>query len=139
MDPLFLPFVAFTLLCTLLAIVIILLKKQNIKLASQLQHTRQTLNETRQHLDEASHQLKEMSNFQQSMVEAQLTTRLQTTRAGVKSLEQCTTPEKYQYIYALTEKGMDADEIASVLSISRHEATQLVTLAQIAYKNKPTE
>lgn len=137
MDPLFLPFVAFTILCLLLGFAIILLKKQNVKLASQLQQTRQTLQETRQHLDATSRQLEELSSFQQSMVEAQLTTRLQTARGSVKGLGQCTTPEKYQYIYTLTEKGMNADEIASVLSISRHEATQLVSLARIAHKNRP--
>ncbi|MGW8195625.1 MAG: hypothetical protein ACWGOX_15310, partial [Desulforhopalus sp.] len=41
-------------------------------------------------------------------------------------------PEKYCYIRSLSEKGMDAREIASILAISRQEAEQLVTLTKIA-------
>ncbi len=135
MDPLFLPFVAFTILCFVLVLWIILIKRQNIKLASQLQGIKHTLAEKERQFNETKHQLKEMSNFQQSMAEAQLTTRLQTQRVSLQGQEKTTTPEKYQYILSLTEKGMDADDISSLLSISRHEAEQLVNLAQLNQKH----
>lgn len=134
MDPLFLPFVAFTVLCSILVLWIILIKRQNIKLASQLQGVKHTLAEKIRQLDETKYQIKEMSDFQQSMAEAQLTTRLQTQRVSLQGQEKATTPEKYQYILSLTEKGMNSEDISSLLSISRHEADQLVNLAQLSQK-----
>lgn len=135
MDPLFLPFVSFTVLCFVLVLWLILIKRQNIKLASQLQGVRHTLAEKERQLDETKHQLREMSDFQQSMAEAQLTTRLQSQRVSLQSQENTVTPEKYQYILTLTEKGMNSDDISSLLSISRHEADQLVNLAQLSQKS----
>ena len=135
MDHLFLPFVAFTALCLILFLWIIFLKRQNIKLASQLQGINHTLTETRKQLDSLNNQLQNMSDFQQSMAKAQLTTRLQTPRVSQKGNESTTPPEKYQYILSLTEQGMGADEISSALSISRHEAQQLVSLALLSRKS----
>ena len=135
MDHLFLPFIAFTALCLILFLWIIFLKRQNIKLASQLQGVNHTLTETRKQLDSLNNQLQNMSDFQQSMAKAQLTTRLQTPRVLQKGNESTTPPEKYQYILSLTERGMGADEISSVLSISRHEAQQLVSLALLSRKS----
>jgi len=45
------------------------------------------------------------------------------------------TPERYSYIHSLAEKGLSVEEIASILTISTHEASQLVTLAKIAQGN----
>ncbi len=135
MDPLFLPLVAFTALCLTLFLWIILLKRQNIKLASHLQGVQHTLAETKKQLDTVNHELQEMSDFQQSMAKAQLTTRLQTARLSQQQKEGAAPPEKYQYILSLTEQRMGADEISSVLSISRHEARQLVSLALLSKKS----
>lgn len=82
-------------------------------------------------------QNKDTKNFQNSIDNAELTTRFQSTRlkAAHASGSKCTSfhaPEKYSYIRSLSEKGMDPDEIAAVLSISPHEARQLVTLAMIS-------
>jgi hypothetical protein len=42
------------------------------------------------------------------------------------------TPERYRYIQSMTEKGLNAQDIAAMISISLHEATQLVTLTRMA-------
>ena len=44
-------------------------------------------------------------------------------------------PERYRYVHRLAESGMAAEEIAEVLSISGHEARQLVNLARLAARS----
>ncbi len=64
---------------------------------------------------------------------AELTTNFQKPRLnGQNSAKSGSPPEKYRYLQSLAQKGMPADEIASVLAISTHEAQQLITLSKIA-------
>lgn len=41
-------------------------------------------------------------------------------------------PEKYQYATALAERGLEAEEIATILHLPKHEAEQVVGLARLA-------
>lgn len=76
---------------------------------------------------------KETVEFQKNLSEAELTTRLQQPRLSTQhSLGRVSAPERYLYIRSLAQNGMDAKEIAAILSISTQEAEQLVNLSRLA-------
>ena len=82
-------------------------------------------------LQERSNQFRE---FQESLQQAEITTRLQKPRLSSQQVNSNTNPpERYRYVRSLAASGMSSHEIASVLSISIHEADQLVALAKIAH------
>lgn len=114
----------------------VVLKKENTLLAQQLTETSNSLELTRQNLATLREKQQKADEFHNSLANAELSTRIQKTRAtGQQSDRHRTTPEKYCYIHSLAEKGLSPDEIAAVLTISTHEAKQLVTLAKIAQGN----
>lgn len=122
--------------CLLLLGAYFLVKKENRLLAGQLTETRIRLTTNKKKLRELQCRYNDITAFQKSIAQAQLTTRFQIPRlhaaqgnANTQSASKI--PEKYSYIRSLTEKGMSAEEIASVLSISPHEASQLVKLTMI--------
>lgn len=122
--------------CLVLLTRYVLAKKENKLLSDQLTETSIQLATNKKKLSELQGRYNDISHFQKSIEQAELTTRFQSPRlqaarlgAGTHSASQI--PEKYSYIHSLTEKGMSAEEIASVLSISSHEASQLVTLTRI--------
>lgn len=64
---------------------------------------------------------------------AELTTRLQQPRPrDYGAIAERTAPERYRYAKQLSESGMEADQISSILTISSHEAEQLVSLSRIS-------
>jgi hypothetical protein len=112
------------------------LKKENALLARQLTETCNSLELARQHLASLREKERQTDTFQHKLAGAELSTRINTFRtAGQNNERNRPTPEKYCYIHSLAQKGMSPDEIASVLTISTHEARQLVTLAKIAQGN----
>jgi hypothetical protein len=113
------------------------LKKENNLLAIQLTETTIALEKTRQALDKFQEKHEKIGEFQISLGEAELTAKLQQTRHNsIPTPERShNTPERYSYIHSLAEKGLSVEEIASILTISHHEARQLVTLAKIAQGN----
>ncbi|EKD34897.1 MAG: hypothetical protein ACD_75C02140G0001 [uncultured bacterium] len=114
----------------------VVLKKENTLLAQQLTETSNSLELTRQNLATLREKQEKADEFHNSLADAELSTRIQKNRpTGPKSDRNRTTPEKYCYIHSLAEKGLSPDEIAAVLTISTHEARQLVTLAKIAQGN----
>lgn len=70
--------------------------------------------------------------FGDNLRTAALTTRLQQPRLAVQQTCHANTPERYSYIKSLVAKGMDAQEIAALLSMSIHETTQIITLLNVA-------
>lgn len=76
-------------------------------------------------------------SFSESLKQAEVTTTLQTPRTQRHSFSQ--PPEnkkqKYQHLQSLSASGMAASEIAAILSISNHEAEQMLSLAKIANKS----
>lgn len=113
------------------------LKKENALLAEQLTETTVSLERTRRTLAKLQEKHEEILGFQNSLEEAELTTRLQKPRLHemLSPSTQRNTPEKYSYIHSLAEKGLSVEEIAAILTISTHEARQLVNLAKIAQGN----
>jgi hypothetical protein len=114
----------------------ILVKKENKLLVQEIKTTSSQLEAHRQKLIELEWQHNEIKNFHNSMQQAELTTKFQAPRLQAAHKQTSThnagsLPEKYKYIHSLIENGMGPDEIASVLSISLHEARQLVSLSTI--------
>ena len=80
---------------------------------------------------------KKASNFNKTLNQAEITTRLQKSRLTVQDYSRSMSPpERYRYVHSLAANGMPSDEIASVLSISIHETEQLVNLSRLAHATK---
>jgi len=70
--------------------------------------------------------------FKTNLTVAKLTTQLQKTRLSAQTSSATNSfPERYSFVHSLIQKDMNSDEIASILSISSHEAEQLVTLSKL--------
>lgn len=113
------------------------LRKDNRLLAEQLNETSVTLEQTRARLAGVLEKQETAETFENRLGTAELTTKLQQPRLGgvSTSARQHHSPEKYGFIHSLAERGMSAEEIASILAISAHEARQLLTLAKIGKGN----
>jgi hypothetical protein len=113
------------------------LKKENILLAEQLTETTVSLERTRQNLSKLQEKHEKIAEFQNSLGDAEEKTKFQRSRySELQSSERPrNTPERYSYIHSLAEKGFSFEEIASILTISPHEAKQLLVLSKIAKGN----
>lgn len=118
------------LLCLGLVLWAISLKRHNRVIQTTLTAKETELFELKKEFTELEERVEKLSDFNNSMKETTVTTKLQSKRN--QDCTNFTTPEKYQYIISLTQKGMQAEEIATILSISEHEARQLVSLAKIS-------
>lgn len=107
--------------------------REKSELAAQLKDARRELLEVTSQFTTLEQELAGMRDFQGSISRAKVTTKLQTSRLN-KYEKESSAPEKYQYINNLSDKGMSSEEIASVLTISANEASQLVSLAKLAKK-----
>lgn len=125
--------IAFILLAVVLGKAIIL-KKANNLLSQQLTETSNSLEITQKNLATLREKQQQLNEFQNNLSDAELSTRIHKSRGADTGRVQ-TTPERYRYIHSLASKGLSSDEIASVLTISTHEARQLVALARIAQGN----
>lgn len=124
------------ILCIFLIVLIGLVKKNNQRLKKQLIKTTVTLEVTRKKLHALQEKQAEVKDFQNTLGVAELTTKLQKPRLEIQINEtKNPTPGKYNEVLSLAEKGMSADDIASALAISTHEAHQLVNLAKLAQGN----
>ncbi len=129
-----------SLFCTLAGIKILMQKKENKLLAQQLTETTVSLEQYKKNLAKLQEKHAGVLEFQNSLHEAELTTKLQKPRLNGSSYDAGgSAPEKYRYIHSLTEKGMSSEEIASVLTISEHEADQLVSLSKLAMASQGVE
>jgi DNA-directed RNA polymerase specialized sigma24 family protein len=70
--------------------------------------------------------------FSVTLKAASLTTELQGPRLQNMAKINKQPPEKYKILSKLASQGMDAEEIASILDISRVEAGQLLSLCNMA-------
>lgn len=114
----------------------VVLKKENAHLSRQLAETSSALDSTRTELSSLQDKLQKTEEFETSLAEAELAKKLRAPRTTIQNPEtNHNTPEKYGFVHSLAQKGLSSDEIASVLTISPHEARQLVTLAKIAQGN----
>ena len=114
----------------------ILVRKENKLLSHQLTETTINLELNLKKLRDLENRHNEIKEFQKSIEHAELTTKLQAPRLHAAHGESTVNPashapEKYSYVRSLTEKGMSPEEIGTVLSISQHEARQLVALTML--------
>jgi len=70
--------------------------------------------------------------FSTTLKTASLTTELQRPRLQNLAKVDKQAPEKYKIMTKLASQGMNAEEIASILGISRMEAGQLLSLSNMA-------
>jgi len=128
-----LPTFILTILLGLTVIKIVSLKKTNGRLTRELSETTSSFNHSRKQLATLQDKQATAKEFQRDLDKADLTAQLQKPRTSLQASSGASnTPEKYSYIHSLMQKGMSAEEIGSILTISTHEAKQLVTLSTIA-------
>lgn len=124
------------MLCIVLSIMVILLKKETKGLARQLTDTGVLLDQTTKQIDEIRARQAEMNAFHNNLQTAELTTRLQKPRLEAQhSVVQSPLAGKYSNIQALADQDMSIEDIAATLAVSTHEAQQLVNLSRIAQGN----
>lgn len=129
---LFLPVLALTV-AVLAVIRAIYVQKKNSSLNGQLLEVNGNLKNIHNRFSELEQRYSRNLEFHQNLSEAKITTRMQTPRLSLQTrADSPTAPERYRYVHRLAGSGMAAEEIASVLSISSHEARQLVNLARLA-------
>jgi hypothetical protein len=81
----------------------------------------------------ARHTGQESATFAADLNRAEMATRFQYPRLrDYGAIAERTAPERYRYAHRLSRNGMEADQIASLLTISRHEAQQLVHLSRLS-------
>lgn len=88
---------------------------------------------------ELNEKIEQTLTFKNNLADAEITTRLQATRTGYQAGEAAAAaPERYNYINALSQSGMEPEKIAELLSISVDEAQQLVCLSKLTNQFQPT-
>jgi ATP/maltotriose-dependent transcriptional regulator MalT len=120
------------LLCSGVLWRFILFKKRANKQSELLTETAKAFADMQKQLLALQEKNKQYKEFQDSLNQAEITTRLQKSRLSVQE-QDMPAPERYRYVHSLAASGMSSQEIASVLSISIHEAEQLVNLARLAH------
>jgi hypothetical protein len=122
------------LLCSVATWRSVILKKKADRQAKLLAETNLTLTEVRQKLTLIQEKDQQSNDFNKSLNQAEITTRLQKSRLSAQNYNRSKSPpERYRYVHSLAANGMSSHEIASVLSISIHEADQLVNLSRLAH------
>lgn len=106
-------------------------RKQAGRQSKLLAETSETLEEVRKKLTALQEKDKQYKEFQDSLNQAEITTRLQKSRLQYN--RSMSPPERYRYVHSLAASGMSSEEISQVLSISIHEAEQLVNLSRLAH------
>ncbi len=129
------------LFCTVSTVLTIMLKRANNNQEKLLAEMRAALEAGQNNAEDQEEQrgtCRTANIFDDNLRAAELTTRLQYPRL---TMQQCgpspATPERYHYIQSMVDNGMNAQEIASMLSMSLHETTQLVTLIKMVRQPQP--
>jgi|GEM_PF-465834 len=125
-----------SVLCALSIFMIFLVKKDNRLLSRQLTETAVSVDQTRKLLLEIRDRQEKLDEFQDSLKMAALTTQLQKTRLQVQANDtDMVASDKYSSLQSLAQEGKSVEEIAATLTISTHEAQQLVNLSRLAQGN----
>ncbi len=131
----------YSIFLTLAAVILLLIMTINLvryrKKYAHLHHQQIELDTRSKSVNAQYNELKEKFDqnlsFSKDLNEAdKATTRLQMSRSSYHAkAATASMPERYQYISSLTDKGVNATEIAKLFLISKQEADQLVTLSQL--------
>ncbi len=120
-------------LCALAVIRSIQIQRRTSSLSARLSEIAGNLETVRHSYGELKERYDSDREFRKNLSEAAVTTRLQAPRLALQARPDAqTAPERYRYVHRLTDNGLDAEQVASVLAISSHEARQLVCLARLA-------
>jgi hypothetical protein len=112
----------------------IIFKKKADRQSKLLDETGETLADLRKKLSELQEKDNQYKEFQDTLNQAEITTRLQKSRLSTQHYNRSmSAPERYRYVHSLAANGMSSEEISKVLSISIHEAEQLVNLSRLAH------
>ena len=101
------------------------------KLSTKLSGALEKLANAHNEMQQLEQRYQETLLFQKNLNEAELTTRLQQPRLSAQHGRHSSAPERYLYVRSLAQSGMEAEEIATILSISTQEAEQLVNLSRL--------
>ena len=105
--------------------------EQQSKLLAEANAALAEMHERLNVLQEKSHKY---NDFSRDLNQAEISVRLQKSHLSAQSNNRSMSPpEKYSYVHSLAAKGMSSEDIALVLSISVHEADQLVNLSRLAH------
>lgn len=118
----------------------ILQAMRSFYLARKVNHQKNRLQSTVKSLENASKELsalrlveKRYNTFKDDLNKAEMFTKVHKSRPIIgQKTKGHRIPERYQYIRSLHQKGVEAPDIASILTISTHEADQLVALASLS-------
>ena len=122
------------LLCSLATWRSITFRRKMDRQSKLLAETDKTLEEMRKKLLLLQEKEQKSSDFNRSLNQASITTSLQKSRLSAQNYNpRLSPPERYRYVHSLASNGMSPEEIASILSISIHEADQLVNLSRLAH------
>jgi DNA-binding NarL/FixJ family response regulator len=114
----------------------IYLRRKSERQEKLLTEANKTVSEYEQRLLLLEEKDKQHNAFQESLNQAEITTKLQRSRLSSQEYNsQMSPPERYKYVHSLAASGMSSEEIASILYISIHEADQLVKLARLAHSD----
>jgi hypothetical protein len=128
------------LFCTVTTVLAVMLRRSNLrkdKMLAEMQAAVTTLQgglkggEKQTRTDQSTNPL--YDRFDDNLRAAEITTRLQRPRLTAQQGSSASAaPERYRYLQTMVEKGLSAQEIASTLSMSLPEITQLITLIRVA-------
>lgn len=126
------------LLITATLLKVFALKKENALLAEQLTETSVSLEKTRHSLEKLQQRQEERIAFRNDLDEAEESSRQhqQKTKEFQAVERKWAAPERYGFIHTLAAKGMSVEEIAAILTVSPHEARQVLNLAKIGQGNE---
>jgi hypothetical protein len=119
---------------------LILVSSRAIYLRGSISRQRKAYAETSAQLESANLQIEKLqqievkyNTFSSELKQAAMASKVQQTpRILNQANKDQRPPERYTYVYSLTQQGIAAAEIAKILAISAQEADQLVALANIS-------
>lgn len=120
------------LLCILIFIRSIVLRKQAVDQSVLLTLQTNDLEEMRKKLCEQEEIHIREESFHSNLKQAEVTTELQKPRTSLShNRHSQRTPERYRYAHSMFQSGIQTEEIASALQMSGNEISQLLKLADI--------
>lgn len=124
------------LFCSGTCVLALLLKRSNStkdKLLAEMQASLHSLKRSGLAGDDTAETEQDGVFFKENLRSAEITTKLQQSRLTVQQNSNfASAPERYRYILSLLEMGLSAKDIASTLSMSLDETTQIIALIRIA-------
>lgn len=124
------------LFCSGTCVLAVLLKRSNStkdKLLAEMQASLHSLKRSGLAGDDTAETKQDGVFFKENLRSAEITTKLQRSRLTVQQNSNfASAPERYRYILSLLERGLNAKDIASTLSMSLDETTQIIALIRIA-------